>query len=188
MSNTDMIHALAFAPDGKMVASGSSLQDGTLRLWNLKTGQKVRRIETGSCATGLAFSPDGRRLLASLMDGTLRWYDPATGKELRCFQVQAETLQSMALTRDGQRAVTAGGADVKGGNWKPGTDFTMRLWDVVAGKELYRFEGHQFVVSWVTLSPDGRYALSTGDDTTLRLWRLPAPPPRQPPAKIRREP
>ena len=160
---------MAFSPDGKTAASGS--RDTTIRLWHLKTGKEVRRIDANAeCVTGVAFFPDGRRLLSSHMDGALRWWDLDTGMRSAFFAVQTDTLQSVFLSVDGRRAVTGGGADMTGGAFKIGKDFTLRpLWDVADGKELCRFTGHESIIGWVTLSRDGRYALSTSHDGTMHL-------------------
>ncbi len=55
-------------------------------------------------------------------------------------------------------------------------DFSIRLWDLESGKELHRFDGHKGVVSQVIWLPDGKHALSSSWDTTVRLWRLPELP------------
>jgi WD40 repeat protein/tRNA A-37 threonylcarbamoyl transferase component Bud32 len=182
--HTKAITGVAFSRDGKTAASGSS-DDNTIRLWDLKTGKEVRRIDNATGVNEMAFSPDGRRLLSSHMDGTLRWWDTDTGKELRRFAVRTNTLQAVALSADGRWAITGGGFDATGGGWKNGTDFALRLWDVVDGKELYCFKGHENPIIVLALSRDGRYALTGSVDGTMRQWRLPDPPPPERVGEVR---
>lgn len=70
------IAAVAFAPDGSLLASASTNERG-VRLWDVGTGQQVGEL-TGlprsiSC---LAWSPDGGRLAGGGMDGVIRIWGP----------------------------------------------------------------------------------------------------------------
>jgi hypothetical protein len=48
----------------------------------------------------------------------------------------------------------------------------IRLWDVFAGEELLRLDGHEGKVSSLTFGPVGRTLLSAGDDGQALLWSL----------------
>jgi len=61
--HTAVVRVLAFAPDGKLLASGG--EDETVRLWQFPEGVEWDRLEAPPyMPPSLAFSPDGRRLAA----------------------------------------------------------------------------------------------------------------------------
>ena len=81
------IYAMAFAPDGKTFAAGSSLDGkGVLRVVQTDDAKQVAQVDGEVGAVyALAYSPDGKSLYAGGFDGQVRVIDPATGKVTKQF-------------------------------------------------------------------------------------------------------
>jgi len=143
------ISSLAFAPDGKTLASGS--HDHTIRLWQVATGKEVHRIDgLEGRVNSVAFAPDGKTLASAL--GEIRLWDAATGKEIRRFAAEEDCV---VFSPDAATLASAGNA--------------LRLWEAATGKEIRRFSGHQHSVDWVACSPDGK-TIASASQTTIALW------------------
>jgi WD40 repeat protein len=88
--------------------------------------------------------------------------------ELRQFRGHTGHIRSLAVSKDGKRALTGS------------MDGTARLWDTATGNELLKFSGHLNAPvpngKWVwsaAFSPDEQRVISSGAlDRTLRLWGL----------------
>jgi WD40 repeat protein len=148
---------VAFLTDGRHVLS--AVDDGSLRMWDVKTGKQVRAFEGHKGPlSGVAVSPDGRRIASASQGRTPCLWDAKTGEELRQFAGHSHTGYRVAFSPDGRRLLsTDTGAK------------TVRLWDVESGKELRQFVGHTGPVHFAVFTTDGRRALSSGDGT-IRLW------------------
>ena len=62
------IRTVAFAPNGGTLASGDD--SGTIRLWNVDTGELLKTIETESdTIDSVVYSPDGKTLVSTGNNG-----------------------------------------------------------------------------------------------------------------------
>jgi WD40 repeat protein len=113
------IASLAYAPDGKALASGSSFN--SIVIWDL-VGRAPRAKLSGheGWVKALAYSPDGTTLASVSADRTLRLWDAATGRERAVLVGHADDIEAVAFSPDGSLIATAS------------RDATVKLWDLRA--------------------------------------------------------
>ena len=79
-----LISALAFQPDGKLIAVGT--EAGTVTLFETESGKRLGDLVGAKGAIySIAFSLDGKLIAAGGMDGTLRIYEVSTRELMRGF-------------------------------------------------------------------------------------------------------
>lgn len=151
--------ALAFSPDGKLLAGVD--EEGMLRLWNRKSDEHAeeRLLLTGSPSRSLAFSPDGALLAIGGADGTVRLWDVAGGAICRQVLLGRDCpLRTLAFSPDGSLLAASG------------DDLTVRVWDTTTlGPACDPLTGHTGTVWSAAFSPCGS-VLGTAGDHTVRLW------------------
>jgi WD40 repeat protein len=160
--HTDQVHAVAFSPDGKLLATAS--WDRTVRLRDAATGAQRGQPLTVSrdAVNTAAFSPDGKLLATAGWDQTVRLWDVATGGQHgNPITGNEDTINAVAFSPDSKLLATAG------------RDGTARLWRVDTGKPSGRpFTGHEDEVQDVAFSPDGKLLATASWDGTARLWEV----------------
>jgi WD40 repeat protein len=153
-----------FTRDGHTLASGD-FHNGALRLWDVATGQPIGQQMTIVPTTnldsgGLAFSPDGHRLVAGYLDGSLQVWNADTTR-----------LDETVVTKTGFNGFTAVAVSPDATIVAAGhADGAVELWDLSTRKQLpdSPLRGH---TSMVTSAVFGvAHQLASGGVGDLRLW------------------
>jgi uncharacterized caspase-like protein len=136
-----------------------SLDDETIKLRNVETGQVLKALTNHTSSVNwVAFSPDGKILASASFDKTIKLWDVATGKELATLTGHTQSVNSLAFNRDG--TILASASD----------DGTVKLWDIGQRSLLATLSGHTAAVDCVAFSLSGKVLASAGWDKTIQLW------------------
>ena len=155
-------NAVAFSPDSQFlvtVASAGHASGDHLRVWRLPGLEELPPLLSKTEPPGsVAFSVDGKHVIAGLWDGQIVVWDFASRKVVSTQKEHTGSVREVAVARDGKTFVTAS------------ADRTVNLWDAATFQLLVRLRGHVGEVESVAMSPNGRTVMSGSADGTTKLW------------------
>jgi WD40 repeat protein len=169
------IKALAFHPDGQILAVGRS--DGTVELIEAKTMETIRTLPTDPESvrreqlglpeiTSVAFSPDGKTIAVGSFNSTVKLWDLKTGQVESTFSWQPSTLGVAQIASDTPIAFSPDGQALAIGI----NDGSIKLWHPKTGQLIHIRKGHSDSVLSVAFSPDGKTLATGSSDRTMKLW------------------
>ncbi len=155
----------AFRPDGEEFAVHQTGL-GVVR-WNLSSPIPFATytLDTGGEGNAVAYSPDGRFLIAGAAGGAILQWDVSEGRLVRTLMSESMIVHSMTFSPDGRWLVSAGDSG------------RIQIWDWERGEVLHTLEAHLNNLQAgtqgalrVAFSPDGSLLASSGCDATAKLW------------------
>ncbi len=167
------VSAVVFSPDGKTLASGSSIDD-TVRLWDVANRAQIAlltELETDELESinSVTFSPNGAILASASDDTTIRLWDAHTQRRLGVIETDAGGVTSIAFhPADGKTLASLNGQFERG--LRKGGDMALRLWNVKTRKQIAVARNHTAAIESVAFSPDGALLASAHHDGVVRLW------------------
>jgi WD40 repeat protein len=166
VGHTAYVAAVAFSPEGKVLASGS--EDRTVKLWDWQSGGLLRTLAGHPYSVNsVACSPAGTRLACgsgqSFEVGEVRLWDCQTGEMERVLVEGCNRVDLVLFSPDGKQigVVTGSGS----GPREPIVP-EARLLDAKTGKVLWTVTG----VNWIAFSPDGKAVAGGRPDSAIGLY------------------
>jgi len=197
--HTAEVRWATYTPDGRRVVSCGA--DKSIILWDLPTGQEVRRYEghTGP-VNRVCVTPNGKQILSASDDGTIRLWNLETGQKIKQFEhgsacvvspvrpdyrtflsydSSSKTIQLWDIETSKQKKqmrITVGGHPLAYSNdgkkiFAGGIENAVRLWDVTTGN-MIRQQAMRNHQYTATFNERGTLALSGGGDSEIHLWSI----------------
>lgn len=159
------VTTLAFTPDGRYLASAGD--DKKVRFWSVTRGEDVQVFDTGiDQVNGLAFSPDGSRLVTGGRVGSwaggygqLRVWDLKSGRPLMESERSQRRYQRIAFSPNGRMVA----ARISGNQ--------IHIFQVKSGRRLLTLEGD--CSQDLQFSADNWELIAVGSGATYQVWEIP---------------
>lgn len=165
LKHTREASSVVFSLDGRLLISSGA---DACRVWEAGTGKPLAVFPHAHGT--IAMSPDGKRLASIQAGGTKVWQvDFEPDKELAINLVRSvsgheTSVKKVAFSSDGGVLATAC------------ADGTLRIWDIISGREQATCRGHEGRVAAISFHPEGRTIATGGEQPgEVKIWDLTRP-------------
>jgi WD40 repeat protein len=159
----DRVTALAFSPNGTVLAtgSGSPSRSGELKFWRVADGSLLLEVEDAHSDTivGVEFSPDGRYVATASTDRFSKVFEVSDGGLVAAFEGHTSHVLDVSWRADGLVLATAG------------ADKVIKLWDFEEKRQIKTIDGYNQEITSVAFADTAETLVTSSGDKTVRFGK-----------------
>nr|CAD2202339.1 unnamed protein product [Meloidogyne enterolobii] len=158
-SHSQTITAIAYSPDGSILATGA--EDGKVKLWNCATSFcTVTFTEHETGVTDICFTQNGKAVLSSSLEGSIRAHDLKRYRNFRTLVAPKQTQLHLLCADFSGDIVAAASRDL----------FEIYVWSFETSEVLDVLTGHSNLINGLTYYENTLCTVSL--DKTMKIWNI----------------
>uniref|UniRef100_A0A803LYG3 Reverse transcriptase/retrotransposon-derived protein RNase H-like domain-containing protein n=1 Tax=Chenopodium quinoa TaxID=63459 RepID=A0A803LYG3_CHEQI len=142
-------------------------------VYTMKFNRKEQSLHQGhkNAVLDLHWTTDGTQLVSASPDKTVRAWDAETGKQIKKM-AEHSSFGAIQTFPDKYQITAVCFSDASDKIYTGGIDNDVKVWDVRKNEVTLTLQGHQDMITGMSLSADGSYLLTNGMDCKLCIWDM----------------